>query len=127
MAPAEPILITLDRPRPVRWTARARARNASLPRPADFSGLARGKNRLYVLAALLWAALVERDHGFAEPEDLAEHLETPEQQIAAFKVIEALIAEAFPEKKSPMSAAPSPTGPSPSSSSAPTPASTPGP
>jgi len=125
--PGEPILIALDRPRPVRWTARARARNASLPRPVEFSGLARGKNRLYVLAALLWSALVERDHGFAEPEDLAEHLETPEQQVAAFKVIEALIAEAFPEKKSPTSAAPLPTGPSPSSTSASTPASTPGP
>lgn len=126
MSPAEPILVALDRPRPVRWTARARARNASLPRPAEFSGLARGKNRLYVLAALLWASLVERDHCFAEPEDLAEFLETPEQQLAAFRVIEALIAEAFPEKKSPMSAAPSPTGPSTSSISASPPASTPG-
>lgn len=126
MTPAEPIVVALDRPRPVRWTARARARNASLPRPAEFSGLARGKNRLYVLAALLWAALVERDHGFAEPEDLAEFLETTDQQIAALKIIEALIAEAFPEKKSPMSAAPSPTGPSPSSTSASPPASTPG-
>ena len=83
----------------MRWTARARARNASLHRPAEFSGLARGKNRLYVLAALLWASLVERDHNFAEPEDLVEFLETAEQQLAAFKVIEALIAEAEVDPK----------------------------
>lgn len=124
--PGEPILITLDRPRPVRWTARAQARNASLERPASFAGLGRGKHRLFALCALLWASLTERDHGFAEPEDLAEFLTTEEQQLAALKVISALVADAYPEKKSPPSAAPSPTGPSPSSTSASPPASPPG-
>ena len=125
-SPTEPILVSLDRPRPVRWTARAQARNASLDRPVTFAALSRGKTRLYALCALLWASLTERDHGFAEPEDLAEHLTTPDQQVAALKVISALVAEAFPEKKSPPNAAPSMTGPSPSSSSASPPASMPG-
>jgi hypothetical protein len=124
MPPAEPILVALDRPRPVRWTARAQARNASLERPASFAALGRGKHRLYALCALLWASLTERDHEFAAPEDLAEFLTTEEQQLGALKVISALVAEAFPEKKSPPSAAPSPTGPSPSSTSASPPAST---
>lgn len=126
MTPAEPIVVALDRKRPVRWTARAQARNASLDRPASFAALGRGKHRLYALCALLWASLTERDHEFAAPEDLAEYLTTEEQQLGALKVISALVAEAFPEKKSPPNAAPSPTGPSRSSTSASPPASTPG-
>ena len=125
-APSEPILVTLDRPRPVRWTARAEARNASLTNPVTFSALGRGKRRPYALCAILWASLVERDHGFAEPEDLAEYLTTDDQQLAALKVISALVADAFPAKKSPPSAAPPPTGPSPSLTSASPPASPPG-
>lgn len=126
MAPTEPILVALDRPRPVRWTARAQARNASLERPASFAALGRGKHRLYALCALLWASLTERDHEFAAPEDLAEFLTTEDQQLCAFKVITALVAEAFPEKKSPTNAAPLPTGPLPLSTSASPPASMPG-
>lgn len=121
---SEPILITLDRPRAVRWTQRAMARNASLPRPASFAGLANGRRRLYVVSALLWAALVDREHEFAEPEDLAEYLQTPEQEMSAITAIRAMVAEAFPEKKSPPSSASSVTGLSPSSSSASSPAST---
>ena len=122
--PAEPILVALDRPRPVRWTARAQARNASLDRPASFVALGRGKHRLFALCALIWASLTEQDHGFSEPEDLAEFFTTAEQQVAALKIISALVAEAFPEKKSPPNAAPSTNGPSPSLTSASPPEST---
>lgn len=124
MAPAHPIKLTLDRPRELRWTKRAEARNASLPRPVSFGQLARGRRRLYVLCALLWAALVDREHEFAEPEDLAEFLTTEEQQVAALSAIRAMVDEAFPEKKSPPSAASSPPGPAPSSNAASAPAST---
>lgn len=124
MDPAKPITITLDRERAVRWTQRAMARNASLPRPATFAALGNGRRRPYVICALLWAALVDRDHDFHEPEDLADYLQTDAQQIAAINAISAMVADAFPEKKSPPSAGTSPTGPSESSSSASPPAPT---
>ncbi len=114
-----PITIQLDRPRAIRWTRRARARNASLARPVSFGGLTKGKNRLYVVCALLWAALVDRDHDFEAPEDLAEYLETDEQQIAAFKALKDMADEAFPEKKSPGSSSSSMSGPSPASNTVP--------
>jgi len=116
---ATPILVKLDRPREVKWTMRAQARNASLPRPATFGGLQKSRNRLYVLCALIWAALVERDHEFIEPEDLAEHFKTAEQQLAGLKVITAMIDQAFPQKKSEPAPAPSPRGPSPAARSGP--------
>lgn len=116
MPPANPITIQLDRKREVRWTKRAEARNASLPHPVRFSGLARGRNRLYVLCAIVWAALVERDHEFESPEDLAEFFSTEAQQLAALDAITRMIADAFPEKKSAASADSLPTGPAPSSS-----------
>jgi hypothetical protein len=97
---SQPITIQLDRQRQVRWTNRAQARNSSLPRPASFTMLARGKNRLYALCAILWAALVDRDHSFEEPEDLAEYLQTEQQQLAAIDAVRRIIEEAFPEKKS---------------------------
>ena len=115
MPPANPIKVTLDRQREVRWTKRAEARNASLPRPVSFSGLARGKKRLFALCAIIWSALVERDHDFEAPEDLAEFFSTEEQQVAALAAISAMLTEAFPEKKSPVNVASSPTGPAPSS------------
>lgn len=118
MPPANPIRITLDRPREIRWTKRAEARNASLPRPVSFSGLARGNKRLFVLCALVWSALVERDHDFEAPEDLADFFTTEDQQVAALAAIAAMLNEAFPEKKSPPSDASSPLGPAPSSSAA---------
>lgn len=114
---ATPILVKLDRSREVKWTMRAQARNASLPRPATFGTLQKGRNRLYALCALIWAALVERDHEFAEPEDMAEYFKTAEQQLAGLKVITAMIDQAFPQKKSEPEIASSPSGPSPSSNS----------
>ena len=115
--PSDQITIRLDRARPVRWTQRAIARNASLARPVSFSALSNPRRRLYVLCAILWAALVERDHEMAEPEDLAEWLQTADQQSDAIKAVSAMLAEAFPEKKNPANDASLPTGPSQSSSS----------
>ena len=111
MPPANPIRLTLDRPREVRWTKRAEARNASLPRPVSFAQLARGKKRLFVLCALVWSALVDRDHDYESPEDLAEFFTTEEQQVAALAAIRAMLDEAFPEKKSPLNDASSQPGP----------------
>ncbi len=127
MLVVSPITIKLDRVRAIRWTERAKARNASLARPVAFTALSRGKNRLYAVCALLWAALVDRDHEFESPEDLAEYLQTDDQQLAAFKAISAMLEEAFPEKKSPPSVDSSPTGPSPSSTAGSPQASTGGP
>jgi hypothetical protein len=110
-----PILVTLDRPREVRWTNRAQARNSSLERPAAFTDLAKPRRRFYALCAILWAALAERNHPFAEPEDLAEYLSTEAQQLAALDVIKRLIEDASPKKDQPPSAS-STSGPAPSSS-----------
>lgn len=123
---SQPILITLDKERQIRWTNRAQARNSSLPRPVQFVHMARGKNRLYAMCALIWCGLVDRAHDFEEPEDIADFLQTPEQQSAALQAILAMIEEAFPQKKSAasaispdVSATTSPSGPPPSSSAAP--------
>jgi hypothetical protein len=98
---SQPITVTLDRPREVRWTMRAQARMASLARPVTFASVARKKNALYAVLALIWASLVDRDHEFDAPEDLAEFFKTDEQQSNAIKVLLAVAQEAFPEKKSP--------------------------
>lgn len=116
MPPENRILVTLDRAREVRWTKRAEARNASLPRPVSFAGLARGRKRLYVLCAIIWSALVERDHDFESPEDLADYFAQDEQQVAALNAVKAMLDAAFPEKKSPPNAASSAPGHAPSSS-----------
>lgn len=60
-----------------------------------------GKRRhsLYAVSALLWAALVDKDHDFELPEDLSEYLKTEAQQTAALKAITAMLQEAYPEKK----------------------------
>lgn len=110
------VKLNRERPYPIRWTKRAMLRNASLPRPVAFHQLANSRRRLYVLAALIWSALVERDHAFESPEDLAEFFDTEEQQLAALKAVEEMIKEAFPEKKSPRSSDSSASGPPPSSS-----------
>jgi hypothetical protein len=99
---SQPITVKLDRVRAVRWTMRAQARNASLARPVSFATLAKPRNSIYAMAAILWASLVDKDHEFEAPEDLAEYLTTEEQQLAAIKAVSAMVNEAFPEKKSPV-------------------------
>lgn len=102
MSPAITITVLLDRPRQIRWTMRAQARNASLARPVSFATLGKRRNSLYALTAIIWASLVDKDHEFEAPEDLAEYLQTEAQQLAALKAIGSMIEEAFPEKKSPV-------------------------
>ena len=77
MATPAPIMVTLDRPREIRWGPRAQVRLDSLPRRANRPGL-------YQICALTWAMLVDAT-GFPEPEDLAEHVCTPDglERIAA--------------------------------------------
>lgn len=115
---AQPIVVTLDRPRQIKWTTRAEARNSSLPRPVKFEALSKGDRRLYAVCAILWAALVDRDHEFDSPEDLAEFLGSGQQQVAALEAIRSMVKQTFPEKKSPSSSEQSTTGHSPSSTSA---------
>lgn len=124
----QPITIKLDRERPyeIKWTKRAEARNASLARPVAFSDIGKRKRSLYAMLAIVWSALVERDHGFESPEDLAEFLSEDEQQIAAIKSVGAMLTQAFPEKKTEKQNASSESGPSTSSNSDLPPASTPG-
>jgi hypothetical protein len=118
MSPGQPITILLGtppRPFALRWTKRAEALNSSLARPQPFSAINKPKRRLGALTTILWCALVERDHGFEEPADLAEFLTTADQQVAAIKAVGLMIADAFPEKKSPPSADTSVSGPGQSS------------
>lgn len=70
--PDDPITITLDRERAIAWTLRARARIDSLARAKKAGGY-------YQLCCLVWAMLVDREHPFEEPEDVAEYLKTSEQ------------------------------------------------
>lgn len=115
MAPDEKrVTVLLDRHRPVRWSNRAAARNSSLARPGEFTALAKPKRALYAMCAILWAALVDRDHPFEAPEDLAEYLETEAQHLAALEAIGDMVKQAFPEKKSPPSSEPSAPGQPPS-------------
>lgn len=93
---------------------RAQARNASLARPASFGMLAKRKNSFYAVLAIIWSSLVDKDHEFEAPEDLAEYFKEDEQQTAAVRAISAMIAEAFPEKKSPVSESLSNSGQGPS-------------
>lgn len=122
--------LTLDRPRALKWSHRADARLGSLAKPPDFGDLVHTNRRraFYALAAHVWAALVDRDTPFADYEDVAERLITPEQQGAAFEALLSALIEAgiVAEKKTRHNAAPgSASGPGASSSAdVPVPAST---
>ncbi len=76
--------------------------------------LTKRKNSFYAACAIIWSALVDKDHDFESPEDLAEYLKEDEQQSAAIRAISSMINEAFPEKKSPLSESSSSTGQGPS-------------
>jgi hypothetical protein len=107
-----PILVQLDRPREIKWTPRAQLRNASLDRPVSERMSFRRANRPYVLAASIWAALVDRDAPWEDPTELGEYLVTPEQQLAAWRAVNDMFAA---EKKSQPNAGSSVSGPLPSS------------
>lgn len=125
------ITVTLDQPRPIRWTNRSDHRLGSLERPPALADLAHKNPRkgFYALCAFVWAALEGRDHGFADPEDVAEHLGEPAAQAAAWESLKAALEEAGVIAAEKKSAGPgtngSASGPSPSSSlGRPAPAST---
>lgn len=119
----DPILVTLDKPREIKWTHRADARLGSLDRPPILRDLAHKNPRrgYYAMLAFLWAALVER-HDFAEPDVLADYLGTTEQQTKAFEslrlaLVEAGIIEDTQKKTVPGASNDSSNGHSPSSNS----------
>jgi len=121
-SPTAPVMVVLDRPRPLRWTTRAEIRLASLDRPPAFADLAKPRRMAYAVAAHLWAALDESGQPFAVPEDLSVHLDTPEKFNAAFDaLVRALRAAgviADEKKTSAPATIVSTNGPSASSSSA---------
>jgi hypothetical protein len=112
------VFVQLDKLREIKWGPRAQMRNASLDRPVTPRMLDNKASRPYVVAAFIWAALVDRDHDLAGPEDIAEkhYLDTVEQQVAAWRAVNDMFAA---EKKSQPSAATSVNGPSPSSTATP--------
>ena len=103
----DPILLTLDQPREIRWSLRAEARLSSVG--LDFATAVSRLNRrqgLYALCALVWAALVDRDQPFATPEDLAEHLPGPTEQTAALAALRTAATAAGLLKEAPKKNAP---------------------
>lgn len=120
-----PTLVTLDKPRAMRWTHRSEYYLGSLERPPVLRDIVHRNpaRAAYALAAFVWAALVERD-AFTGPEQVFDQLKTTEQQIAALEALNRVMIEAGvledPEKKS-TKAEPngSPRGHSPSPNSGP--------
>jgi hypothetical protein len=88
----DPITVTLDKQREIRWTHRADARLGSLERAPVLRDLVHKNPRraYYALLAFLWAGLVER-HDFTEPEALADHVHSDDQQRAAFTALHAAL------------------------------------
>lgn len=91
MASPAPVLLTLDRPRELRWGARAQIRLDSLPHRPSRRGL-------YQLAALVWSMLVDSE-GFAAPEDLGDYLGTAEQIKSAGTAVLAAQKQAADDEK----------------------------
>lgn len=110
MSPEAPTAtVQLDRPRAIAWTLAAQARLDSLPRFARAGGF-------YQLCALVWAMLVDRDHPFEEPEDLAQHLAQRATAHAAGQAILQAQRAATDREKNAGSSTPSPSGSSSSAS-----------
>lgn len=119
----DPIKVTLDRPREIRWTHRADARLGSLDRPPELRDIVSRNSRkaFFALCAFVWSALVDRETPFAEPTDLADHLGSVDAQNAAWEALRRALVEGgiIAEKKtSAPAASDSNPGPSQSSSSA---------
>lgn len=76
-------MVKLDEPRPIRWTFGAQARLGSLARPPELSDLARPRKSYSALCAFVWASLVQKNHPFESPEDVAEFITTVDQKDAA--------------------------------------------
>ena len=79
-------IVSLDEPRPIKWTFGAQARLGSLPRPPELSDLAKPRKSYSALCSFLWASLTQRNHPFDSPEDLAERITTIEQRDKAMRV-----------------------------------------
>lgn len=110
---APTIMVTLDRERPVRWSHRALSRLQRVTPPVGFEDLSHPQKALGALHAFIWAALIDKNHRFAYPEDLAEYI-TPERAMEAMEVLARLFEGEFePAEKKTDSAT---GGPSPSSS-----------
>lgn len=80
MTTASKFIVQLDQPREIAWTWRAYARLDGY-RPRRKGGT------FYQFCANVWAALVDRDHPFEEPEDLAAYFDTREKVQAAGSVL----------------------------------------
>ena len=96
MQSANPISVELDLARKVRWTSRAEARLSSVDYNIDraMEDLTQSRKRLYAMCLFIWAGLQDRLHPFAAPEDVAQYLESGEQQVSAIAIINAMLDEA---------------------------------
>lgn len=67
----------LDRERPIAFSNRALYQLGELPSPPDLKDLKRPGKAYNALLKFIWACLVETDHPFKEPADLADYI-TPD-------------------------------------------------
>ena len=92
--------IQLDTERSLKWTMRAEFKLGRLPNPPSIGDIG-SKNRrkaFYALCCHLWASL-EGEHPFNEPEEIAEHLATPEAQLAGIKAFHETLTDSGVLKK----------------------------
>ncbi len=91
-----PVLITLDKPRALRWQGSSDALASSIDYTVHRLGaeIAKPRKSLYAICVFIWAGLVDRDHPYERPTDIANALQTDEQQAAALKAIRAMLLEA---------------------------------
>lgn len=87
--------IRLDQERPLRWTMRTDFRIGGLAKPPALSdiGSSNPRRAFHALCCFVWACLPS-DSPFAEPDSVADHLDTAEKQIDAIKALHAAIEEA---------------------------------
>jgi len=109
------IPLVLDVERQLKWTMRSEFLLGSLPNPPSIAdiGSKNPRKAFYALACHVWAS-VQGEHPFKTPEDLAEHLNGAEVQLAAIKAFQQTLSAAGIIKKKDMSKEASTTGPLPS-------------
>lgn len=117
--------ISLDRLRRIRWTRTAEARLSLQGKELTgiLSEMSDRSRVLYSVCLIIWASLVDLEHPWKHPEELAEFLPNEETQHQAIVAIREILTEAGvlqePKKKESSESASSSDGPKPLLSSAP--------
>jgi len=73
----------------------------SLEKPPNLADIAAPDSRVafHALCCFIWATIEDRGQDFATPEDVADYLETPEQQAAGLNALRDALEEAGIIKK----------------------------